>query len=76
MSCSTGVSYCPVCGEENDCRLVDSETPDDAGKNHLIEDCWCADEGGKLNRQLLADSLDNSPASCLCQKCWEKYQEK
>ncbi|MCK5647336.1 MAG: cysteine-rich CWC family protein [Gammaproteobacteria bacterium] len=76
MSCRKDVTHCPVCGEENACYLVDSESPYDAGKKYPIEECWCAKVGGKLNRKLLAAPLDNSPTSCICQKCWEKYQEK
>lgn len=47
-----------------------------ARKKYPIEDCWCAKVKSKLDVELLPDSLDNSPTSCICQKCWEKYQEK
>ena len=76
MTCANSAELCPICGEANQCHLSGAGKISASKEADLIGNCWCSAMKGKLDRSLFPDSLNVSLASCICQKCWEKYQEK
>lgn len=71
--CGKKDAHCPICGAVNVCQLVDV---DEDEMESAIENCWCSAMDGKLDVNLLPESLENPPTSCICKECWEKYQKK
>lgn len=61
-------SACPLCGQNNDCAVVDDE--------QSAQDCWCMD----LEERIPSELLDKVPPElqgerCICANCIQRFRE-
>lgn len=62
--------YCPICGELNECSMAN------ASDSKKKESCWCFQVDSMLDRNQIPTLSGNEQGRCVCQNCWDLYQQK